>query len=183
MNRKIATIAIIVAFVGGMIVAGTPVEAKKGGGGSVIDEVLAAIDALDGRVTTLENSKHLYIIQFNNYQQSQRGTVQNGDEHRFDRQMITKGGTLTEVQYGHGVGNPAIMIGNQVLAKVYLNGVQIGACTTVIAVNEQMCDLNITPTRVSRGDMLEITDFGIVNNGIISDLDVTEKYASLHTTS
>ena len=55
MNRKIATIAIIVAFVGGMFFAGVPVEAKKGGGGSVIDEVLAAISALDVRVSQNES--------------------------------------------------------------------------------------------------------------------------------
>ena len=56
MNRKIATIAIILAFVGGMFFAGVPVEAKKGGGGSIIDEVLAAIAGLDTRVSELEST-------------------------------------------------------------------------------------------------------------------------------
>ena len=66
MNRKIATIAIIVAFVGGMFFAGVPVEAKKGGGGSVIDEVLAAIMGLDTRVSELESSPHMVkTVKFN----------------------------------------------------------------------------------------------------------------------
>ena len=56
LNRTIVTIAIIVAFVGGMFFVGVPVEAKKGGGGSVIDEVLAAIMGLDTRVSELESS-------------------------------------------------------------------------------------------------------------------------------
>ena len=59
MNRKIVTIAIIIAFVGGMFFAGVPVEAKKGGGGSVIDEVLAAIAGLDTRVSELETFPHM----------------------------------------------------------------------------------------------------------------------------
>jgi parallel beta-helix repeat protein len=55
LNRKIAISAVIVAFVAGMFFAGTPVEAKKGGGGAVIDEILVAITDLDLRVTALEN--------------------------------------------------------------------------------------------------------------------------------
>ena len=59
MNRKIATIAIVVAFVGGMFFAGVPVEAKKGGGGDVIDQVWAAIAGLDTRVSELETFPHM----------------------------------------------------------------------------------------------------------------------------
>jgi hypothetical protein len=59
MNRKIATIAIVIAFVGGMFFAGVPVEAKKGGGGDVIDQVWAAITGLDTRVSELESSPHM----------------------------------------------------------------------------------------------------------------------------
>jgi hypothetical protein len=55
MDRKIAISAIVMAFVGGMIFAGTPVEAKKGGGGAIIDEILLAIDALDDRISIVEN--------------------------------------------------------------------------------------------------------------------------------
>jgi len=62
-NRKIATIAIIVAFVGGMIFAGVPVEAKKGGGGNVIDEVFALIMGLDTRVSELESSVTLSSLE------------------------------------------------------------------------------------------------------------------------
>ena len=141
------------------------------------------VSDVDGRVTIIENiptSNHLYVIQFGN--DPAIGTVQNNLEHTFDRQMITKGGTLTEVQYGHGEGRGAIQIGDQVLAKVFLNDIQIGSCTTVIAVDEQICDLNITPVAVSRGDMLEITDFGIVTNSLNSALDVTEKYGSATVT-
>ena len=54
MNKKIAISAILIAFVGVMVFAGAPVEAKKGGGGSVIDEVLAALAVLDERVTQTE---------------------------------------------------------------------------------------------------------------------------------
>ena len=56
MNRTVATIAIIIAFVGGMFFAAIPVEAKKGGGGNVIDEVFALIMGLDTRVSELESS-------------------------------------------------------------------------------------------------------------------------------
>ena len=48
-------LAIIAAFVGGMIFAGTPVEAKKGGGGDIIDEIWATISSLDSRVTQNES--------------------------------------------------------------------------------------------------------------------------------
>jgi len=62
MNRKIATIAIIVAFVGGMVFAGTPVEAKKGGGGSAIEllgaqieDILVRLGVVEQKVQALEN--------------------------------------------------------------------------------------------------------------------------------
>ncbi len=45
---------IMIAFVGGMFFAGTPVEAAKGGGGNVIDQVWASIIALDVRITQNE---------------------------------------------------------------------------------------------------------------------------------
>ncbi len=54
MNRKIVITGIIIAFVGGMFFAGTPVEAAKGGGGNVIDQVWETIIALDARVTQNE---------------------------------------------------------------------------------------------------------------------------------
>ena len=57
-NRKIAISAIMVAFVAGMFFAGTPVEAAQGGVGALIDELWLAIDSLDGRVVTLENTPH-----------------------------------------------------------------------------------------------------------------------------
>jgi hypothetical protein len=66
LNRKIAVMAIIVAFVGGMFFAGTPVEAKKGGGGDVIDQVWAAIAGLDTRVSELEADPHMVkTVKFN----------------------------------------------------------------------------------------------------------------------
>jgi len=145
---------------------------------SDILQIQTDVSDVDGRVTIIENtptSNHLYVIQFGN--DVAIGTVQHTLEHRFDRQMITKGGTLTEVQYGHDIGI-GIHIGNQVLAKVYLNDVQIGSCTTTITEDPQICDLNITPINVSGGDILEITDFGIVNNSLNSALDVREKWGS-----
>jgi len=45
----------MIAFVGGMIFAGNPAEASQGGVGALIDELWLAIDALDGRISTLEN--------------------------------------------------------------------------------------------------------------------------------
>ena len=49
-----------------MIFAGTPVEAKKGGGGDVIDAVWAAITGLDTRVSELESSPHMVkTVKFN----------------------------------------------------------------------------------------------------------------------
>ena len=57
--NKIAIVAIVMAFIGGMIVAGTPVNAAKGGGAAVIDEILLAIEALDNRINNLEDIPHM----------------------------------------------------------------------------------------------------------------------------
>jgi len=50
-----AIAAILAAFVGGMIIAGTPVEAKKGGGGVNIEELQAKVADLESRLATIEN--------------------------------------------------------------------------------------------------------------------------------
>ena len=49
MNRNIAIAAIIAAFIGGMIVTGETVEAKKGGGGVAIEELEARVASLEAK--------------------------------------------------------------------------------------------------------------------------------------
>jgi hypothetical protein len=171
MNRKIAVSAIVMAFVGGMIFAGTPVEAKKGGGGAIIDEILLAIDALDGRVTTLE-SNYVEIMRIDGgritdvhplevYFLDGDGLTKNTSS---DFELASKisgvDGTITEVRYKVGKSTSD---GNQITARLYKNNVEVGSCNLITSTSSHSsCVMNLNEL-VLKEDLLAMSD--ITNAG------------------
>ena len=182
-NRKIAISAIMIAFVGGMIFAGTPVEAAQGGVGVLIDELWLAINALDGRVadnesdisghetriTSLENNPNTLneimridggrdtSINLNEvYFLDGDGITKNtASDFELASKMVGIDGTITEVQYKIG---KAIRYGDQATARLYKNNIEVGSCNLLTSTSSHTsCTMNMNEP-VVKSDLLAMSD-------------------------